>query len=92
MMKLRKNGVTWREIDGEIILLDLESSTYLTTNRTGTVLLRLLVEDRETQELVTALVDGFSISRELAQADVSSFVQTLSEKGLMDNAPTVTDV
>jgi len=91
-MKLRKNGLTWREIDGEIILLDLESSTYLTTNRTGTVLLRLLVDDRATEELVSALVDAFSISRELAEADVSSFVQTLSDKGLLDNAPTVTNI
>src|SRR4051794_22901354 len=31
-MKLRVDDITWREIDGDLVILDLRSSTYLTAN------------------------------------------------------------
>ena len=34
-MKLRAHDLTWREIDGDLVILDLRSSTYLTTNASG---------------------------------------------------------
>ena len=45
-MKLRTDGVTWQEIDGELVLLDMQTSAYLTTNVAGAVLAKLLVEER----------------------------------------------
>jgi hypothetical protein len=33
-----RDEVTWREIDDETVLLDLEGSTYFSFNRTGIVL------------------------------------------------------
>lgn len=82
-MKLRSDGVSWREIDGELVILDLSSSKYLTTNRTGTVLMRLLTEDRTVDELASALVTEFEISRRQAVEHVGQFVQTLQGKGLL---------
>lgn len=86
-MRLRKDDVSWREIDGEIVILDLASSKYLTTNRTGATLVRLLVEERTADELAGALVDEFAIPREQAVRDVDVFVSTLREKGLLDAGP-----
>jgi hypothetical protein len=82
-MRLRETGVTWREIDGELVVLDLARSAYLTTNRTGTVLLRLLVEERSVDELATALVREFGISPETARSDVEVFVRQLEDKDLL---------
>ena len=35
-MRLRDENLTWREIDGETVLLDLAGSKYLTVNAAGT--------------------------------------------------------
>ena len=56
-MRLRTDGVTWREIDGETVILDLASSTYLKTNESGSVLMRMLTDERTETELVDGLVD-----------------------------------
>ena len=87
-MRLRADGVTWREIDGEMVILDLATSTYLTTNQAGTVLLRELTENRSEEELAATLVAEFDISLELAKADVAQFVGMLDSKGLLASGET----
>lgn len=83
-MKLRGSEVSVREIDGEMVLLDLRTSKYLTANRVGTILLRLLAEERTTDDLVDALVAEFEVPRETALADVDAFVSELSTRGLLE--------
>lgn len=85
-MRLRSSDVTWREIDGDLVILDLRSSTYLTTNASGALLMKELVEERTTADLVQCLVGAFGISEVEAQSDVSSFVQALDSGGLLEHA------
>lgn len=82
-MKLRTDGVTWQEIDGELVILDMQTSAYLTTNVAGAVLAKLLVQDREQQELSDALIAEFGIDRDTADRDAAVFVDQLREKGLL---------
>ena len=83
-MKLRVDDITWREIDGDLVILDLRSSTYLTANASGTVLMRQLTEERTLQQLVQALVDAFGIPEQRAQQDVQTFLDELGERGLLE--------
>jgi hypothetical protein len=82
-MRLRAEGLSWREIDGETVVLDLVSSKYLTTNRTGTFLLRQLVVDRSMDELVTALAKEYSIEPATAARDTDAFLTRLRDRGLL---------
>lgn len=85
-MKLRSDDITWREIDGDLVILDLRSSTYLTTNASGAFLMKELTEDRTQAELVRTLVDAFDLSPVQAEADVQSFLESLDEGGLLEPA------
>jgi Coenzyme PQQ synthesis protein D (PqqD) len=89
-MQLRGNDITWREVDGEMVILDLVSSTYLTTNHTGAAILRSLVEERSYDQLVDTLVEEFDISRQLAETDVTAFVDLLRNHNLLEAPPTST--
>lgn len=82
-MQLRTAGVTWQEIEGELVILDLERSVYLTTNGSGALLTKLLVQERTEGDLADALVDEFSIDRETALRDVRAFVDSLTQKKLL---------
>lgn len=84
-MKLRVDDITWREIDGDLVILDLRSSAYLTSNASGTVLMRELTEERTLQQLAQALVDAFEIPLQKAQQDVLAFVGKLAERGLLES-------
>jgi hypothetical protein len=85
-MKLRVDDITWREIDGDLVILDLRSSTYLTANASGTVLMRQLTDERTLPQLIHALVDAFGIPEHRAQQDVQAFVDELGERGLLERS------
>lgn len=82
-MQIRTDGVTWQEIDGELVLLDLERSVYLTTNASGALLTKLLVEERSLDDLADALVTEFAIDRSDAVRDAQAFVDELTEHKLL---------
>jgi Coenzyme PQQ synthesis protein D (PqqD) len=83
-VKLRSEGLTWQEIDGELVILDLKSSVYLTTNAAGAVLAGLLTDERTMDELSDALVDRFGIEDDVARRDTEAFVNQLRDKRLLD--------
>jgi hypothetical protein len=85
-MKLRTEGVSWREIDGETVILDLSSSTYLKTNAAGSTIMRLLAEERTSAELADGLVDEFGIPADQAKVDTETFIAMLRERNLLDTA------
>jgi hypothetical protein len=82
-VRLRTEGITWQEIDGELVILDLQSSMYLTTNGSGAFLAKLLTEERTEQELATALAAEFDIADDVAAADTAAFIEQLAEKKLL---------
>ncbi len=82
-MQLRSEGITWREIDGELVILDTERSVYLTTNASGSFLAKLLTAERSGDELAEALVSHYGIDRAAAEADVASFLAELRAKDLL---------
>lgn len=82
-MRLRSQDVTWQEIDGELVILDLVRSTYLTTNGTGAFLAKRLVDDTTPEDLAAALAAQYGISEEEAAADVAAFLSELGRLELL---------
>lgn len=68
MLKLRRESLEWRRVEGEIAALDLEASVYLGVNPTGTVLWEALAEGATRQELEERLRGSFNIDAEELRA------------------------
>ena len=84
LLQLNPAVVTWREVDGEILALDVPGATYLSTNTTGAVLWRALVHGASHRELVATLVSEFEVDAAQAAADVDAFVSELAAHGLLE--------
>jgi coenzyme PQQ synthesis protein D (PqqD) len=82
-LRIRTENVTWQEIDGELVILDLQRSTYLTTNVVGAQLAKYLTEDRSLDDLVDLLVSTYGIDTETATRDAEAFIQQLISKDLL---------
>ncbi|MDF1603436.1 PqqD family protein [Nocardioides sp. YIM 152315] len=85
-MRLRGDNLTWREIDGDLVILDLRSSTYLTANASATLLMKQLIEERSAGELVHSLVTAFGIRQQQAEHDVQAFLDDLEGSDLLETA------
>ena len=85
-LRLRDDAVRWREIDQEIVAVDLERSDYVSTNKSGVLLWRRLAEGTTRQQLVDELVSAFGIDRERASEDVGRFLDELHARNLLEGA------
>jgi len=82
-LTLRDADLDWREVEGELIVLDLRDSRYLAINRTGRALWGALVEGATRAQLIDRLVDAFEVDRSRAAADVDGFTAELESRGLL---------
>jgi hypothetical protein len=80
---IQKDALTWREIDGEIVILDLAASKYLSLNGTGALLWTALADGADDDQLIAVLTDRFEIDAETAGRDVSAFLQRCVALGLV---------
>ena len=82
--RLRADDVVWREVDGEIIVLEMQSGVYLNLNGSAKVLWAALNEPVSVERLVALLVDTFGISEQQAGADSRAFLADLSDRSLVE--------
>ena len=81
--KLREGRVAWQEVDGEIVLLDLEHSCYLGVNAPGALVWRALAAGTTRGELVTQLQREFGITEAQAGTDVDAFITSCANRNLL---------
>jgi hypothetical protein len=82
-LRLRE-GVHWREAEGQVIALDLPGGLYLTINRSGAVLWPMLEEGATRDELVNRLAGEFELPPERARADVDAWLEALDAQHLLE--------
>jgi hypothetical protein len=82
-MRARSEGVTWRKVDSQIVILDLEDSCYLRTNAVGAVLWERLQTESSLEELVTLLVETYEVDEETASRDTKQFIEDLAANNLL---------
>ncbi len=86
-LQLRDADLDWREVEGELVALDLRTSRYLAVNRTGRVIWSALAEGATRDELIAGLVEAFEIDRSRAATDVDAFTSELEARGLILREP-----
>jgi hypothetical protein len=85
-LMLRRRAVDWREVNGEMIGLDAERSTYLAANPSGTLLWRALAAGATKGRLADLLVETYEIDPDTARRDVAAFLTALRQQGLLEKA------
>ena len=76
----------WREVEGEIVALDLDDSVYLAANASGALLWRTLGEGTTRAELVAQLAEAYALPPAEAERDVTAFLARLDERGYLERS------
>ena len=84
-LKLRDDRVSWREIDDDVVAVDIDRSTYLSTNGSGALLWLELAGGTTREALVERLAQAYLIDAGRAAADVDSFLSDLDDHGLLED-------
>ena len=84
VIRLRADNLFWRESGGEIVALDAAVSRYFSANPTAAALWERLGEGATEADLVDTLCERYEVSRDVAEADVTAFLEQLSSRGLLE--------
>lgn len=77
-------SVQRQELEGESIILNLETDLYLGLNKSGTQILNELSRFDSIEEAYQALLEKFEIEPEKLRAELSEFLETLLEQQLIE--------
>ncbi len=80
---LRNAGITWRALDDEIVVLDLETSLYLKVKGAGAVVWPLLAGGTTLESMIAAVLEVYDIDAEIAGRELTGFLQDLGERKLL---------
>lgn len=76
--------VVFRELDGEMVLLNVKTGIYFGLNETGTRMWMLLMELKEPARVVKALEQEYAASRPQLENDLGALLEELRNKGLVE--------
>lgn len=74
------------EIEGEMVLLDLQTGTYFGLNRVGAEIWNQLREGKTAGEIQTYLLSQYSVAPERCEAEVLALLTELRDRGLVKSA------
>ena len=80
-------SVIYRELDGEVVLLNLQSGVYYGLDAVASRVWQLLMQSRGVDEVCAILLDEYDVDAQTLRADVDRLVDDLSDKGLVGAAP-----
>jgi len=77
-----KNAVSC-EVEGEMVLLDLQSGTYFGLNSIGAEIWNQVTQRKSFAEIQKHLLSEYRVTPERCEAEVLSLLTKLAEKGLV---------
>ncbi len=86
-LRVRREDLHWRAIDGEVVILDARTQRYLALNRSGGELWARLVDGATREELVGVLVAAYGLDAARAGGDVDALIAELAARSLVAGSP-----
>jgi len=73
-----------QEVDGEMVLLDMNTENYFGLDEVGTSIWQAIEENEgELQKVFRALLDQYDVEEDVLRKDLSVFVDKLEKSGLV---------
>ena len=77
------DGVAWREVTEELVVINLKSGEYITFNDTGKSIWLSVTGGKSVKETAESLIDEYDVDRETALSDTIKFITNFVNEGLL---------
>ena len=72
-----------QEVDGEMVLLDMDSENYFGLDEVGTSMWQAIQSKENLKEVLEVLLEQYEVEEEVLKKDLVTFVDKLQESGLV---------
>ena len=73
-----------QEVDGEMVLLDMNSENYFGLDEVGTAIWQAMQERASLEEVYRSMLEQYEVEPEVLRKDLLDFAQKLSDSGLIE--------
>ena len=80
----RSSGCVSTVLDGETVILDIETGFYSGLNEVGTVVWDTMEQEAAFVDICGAVIDGFDVATKECEEDVLFFLQDLAHNKLIE--------
>ncbi len=79
----KRNNILWKEIESKSVLLNLDSGSYHTLNKTGTMILSFVDKNITVEDIILKVFETYEVDRDQAEKEVEAFIADLLNQGLI---------
>ena len=73
-----------QEVDGEMVLLDMNSENYFGLDAVGTDIWQAMQKHESLEKVLEVMLEQYDVEEEVLKSDLLAFVQRLKESGLIE--------
>ena len=73
-----------QEVDGEMVLLDMNSESYFGLDEVGTAIWQAIEEKRVLKDVLERLMEVYDVEEKVLKKDLFAFLEKLQESGLVE--------
>ncbi|MGE5849490.1 MAG: PqqD family protein [Candidatus Methylomirabilota bacterium] len=87
MIVAKSPKTAWQIIEGEAVLLSMDTKVLRGLNPVGSRIWELIDGQRSLEEITGMIIQEFEVAPGVAAQDVQAFIQTLLDRGLVTRLP-----
>lgn len=84
-LRLRREGLAWHDVGGEVVLLDIDSSFYFVAKGSSSLLVSSLAEGASEEDLVELMLAHYEVDAETARTDIADFLRQLDDRNMLEH-------
>lgn len=73
----------FNEVDGELVMMNIETGEYISMNSTGKAIWNLLENETSLENLLSSLEKDYDVDSEILSKDVLPFIEKLRKKDIL---------
>lgn len=81
--------ITWRDVESELIVLDLPTGEYYTFNEIGRLTWNLIIDNNTIGSILKTISNEYDMSFENIKKDVNTFITGLLKNNLITKKETI---
>lgn len=82
----RREGVAAQVVNGEAVLLNIESGEYFSLNRVGSRVWELCDGTRSAANIISVICDEFDVPEDVVAVDAGEFLAALEQDNLLEES------
>lgn len=84
MYSIDKDKVFWRKVEGETVVLNIDTGFYYTLDEVGSVIWDMILSSQDLDRIATKIANEYDIDDITAKRDMQAFLKNLKKEDLIE--------